>query len=66
MNDNIREQLLLLPEYFQGHLLLTLIALSIGIVISIPLGVWAAQSAVVKRPLLIVVSIIQTLSLIHI
>ena len=60
MNDNIREQLLLLPEYFQGHLLLTLIALSIGIVISIPLGVWAAQSAVVKRPLLIVVSIIQT------
>ena len=60
MNDNLREQLLILPEYFQGHLTLTLIALSLGIVISIPLGVWAAQSAAVKRPLLTVVSIIQT------
>ena len=60
MNDNLREQLLLLPEYFQGHLVLTLVALAIGIAISIPLGIWASQSQVVKRPLLIVVSIIQT------
>ncbi len=60
MNDNLREQLLLLPEYFQGHLVLTLVALALGIAISIPLGVWASQSQVVKRPLLIVVSIIQT------
>jgi hypothetical protein len=37
MNENLKEQLILLPEYFQGHLLLTLIALSLGIVISIPL-----------------------------
>lgn len=60
MNDNLREQLLLLPEYFQGHLLLTLAALSVGIAISVPLGIWAAQSPRVKRPLLITVSIIQT------
>ncbi|NKB34960.1 MAG: ABC transporter permease subunit [Pseudomonadales bacterium] len=60
MNENLREQLVLLPEYFQGHLVLTLIALSLGIVISIPLGVWAAQSAVVRRPLLTTVSVIQT------
>ena len=60
MNENLSEQLAVLPEYFQGHLTLTLIALSIGIVISIPLGVWAAQSAAVKRPLLTTVSIIQT------
>jgi len=53
MNDNLREQLLLLPEYFQGHLVLTLVALALGIAISIPLGVWASQSQVVKRPLLI-------------
>ncbi|PCJ17291.1 MAG: ABC transporter permease [SAR86 cluster bacterium] len=60
MSDNLREQLLLLPVYFQGHLLLTLAALSVGICISVPLGVWASQSPRVKRPLLITVSIIQT------
>ena len=60
MSDNLREQLLLLPEYFQGHLVLTLVALAIGIAISIPLGIWASQSQVVKRPLLTTVSIIQT------
>lgn len=60
MNENLREQWLLLPEYFQGHLLQTLIALSLGIIISIPLGIWAVQSISVKRPLLIIVSIIQT------
>lgn len=60
MNENLREQLLLLPDYFQGHLILTLIALSLGIIISIPLGIWAAQSPTVKRPLLLLVSVIQT------
>lgn len=60
MSENLREQLALLPQYFQGHLVLTLIALSLGIVVSIPLGIWAAQSARVKRPLLTTVSIIQT------
>ena len=60
MSENLREQLLLLPAYFQGHLVLTLIAMSLGIAVSIPLGIWAAQSAAVKRPLLTIVSIIQT------
>ena len=60
MNGNLREQLLILPDYFQGHLLLTLISLSIGILISVPLGVWATQSPRVKRPLLAMISIIQT------
>ena len=60
MNDNLREQLLLLPEYFQGHLVLTLVALALGIAISIPLGIWASQSQAVKRPLLTTVSVIQT------
>ena len=31
-----------------------------GFAISIPLGIWASQSQVVKRPLLTTVSIIQT------
>ena len=60
MNGNLREQLLILPDYFQGHLLLTLISLSIGILISVPLGVWATQSPRDKRPLLATISIIQT------
>lgn len=60
MSENLREQLILLPAYFQGHLLLTLAAITMGILISVPLGVWAEQSARVKRPLLAVVSIIQT------
>ena len=60
MNGNLREQLLILPDYFQGHLLLTLISLSIGILISVPLGVWATQSPRIKRPLLATISIIQT------
>jgi len=60
MNNNLQEQLLLLPEYFQGHLLLTLSALTAGIVISIPLGICASQSPRIKPPLMLVVSIIQT------
>ncbi len=60
MSENLREQLLLLPAYFQGHLLLTLAAISMGVLISVPLGVWAEQSARVKRPLLAIVSIVQT------
>ncbi len=60
MSENLREQLILLPAYFQGHLLLTLAAITMGILISVPMGVWAEQSPRVKRPLLAVVSIIQT------
>ncbi|MEX0963968.1 MAG: ABC transporter permease/substrate-binding protein [Pseudohongiellaceae bacterium] len=60
MSENLSEQLLLLPAYFQGHLLLTLAAITVGVMISVPLGVWAEQSVRVKRPLLTIVSIIQT------
>ena len=60
MNQNLKEQLVILPDYFQGHLTLTLIALSLGILLSIPLGIWAAQAQSVKRPLLAGISIIQT------
>ena len=60
MTGNLAEQLALLPEYFRGHLTLTFLSLVIGIAISLPLGVWAAQAPRIKRPLLILVSIIQT------
>ena len=61
MNTNLQEQLLLLPTYFQGHLVLTLAALGLGIIISIPIGIWAAQSNYAKQPLLTIVGIIQTI-----
>lgn len=61
ISDNLREQLLLLPEYLEGHLLLTLIALSLGIAVSVPLGILANQQPALKRPLLISVSILQTI-----
>jgi osmoprotectant transport system permease protein len=61
MNENLIEQLILLPEYFQGHLILTLSAMAVGTVISVPLGIWAAQSSRVRTPLLTTVSIIQTI-----
>jgi osmoprotectant transport system permease protein len=61
MNDNLTEQLLLLPEYFQGHLVLVISAMLAGILISVPLGVWAAQSKRIKAPLLTTVSVIQTI-----
>ncbi len=61
IGGNLREQLLLLPEYLEGHLLLTLTALSLGIAVSVPLGVLANQRRILKRPLLLVVSIMQTI-----
>lgn len=60
MNENLREQLILLPEYFRGHLLLTVAAMCMSVAVSIPMGVWAAESPRMKRPLLMVISIIQT------
>jgi len=61
MSENLREQLLLLPAYFQGHLVLTVSALVVGVLVSVPLGVLAQQSARLRTPLLTTVSIIQTI-----
>ncbi|MCY4269341.1 MAG: ABC transporter permease/substrate-binding protein [Gammaproteobacteria bacterium] len=61
MSDNLREQLLLLPEYLEGHLLLTLTALGLGIAVSVPLGILANQRPALKPPLLVFVSVLQTI-----
>jgi osmoprotectant transport system permease protein len=61
MSENLREQLLLLPGYFQGHLILTISAMLAGILVSVPLGILAQQSIRVRTPLLATVSIIQTI-----
>lgn len=60
MSDNLYEQLILMPEYFRGHLLLTVAAMVASAAISLPLGIWASQSPGVKKPLLATVSVIQT------
>lgn len=54
------EQLALLPGYLTAHLQLTLAALAIGIGASLPLGIIAARSPRIERPLLAVASVIQT------
>ena len=60
MNPVLREQLLLLPEYLQGHLALTFAALGAGIAVSVPLGIIASRSPRIRHPLLATVSLIQT------
>ena len=60
MNPVLREQLLVLPEYLQGHLALTFAALGAGIAVSVPLGIIASRSPRIRHPLLATVSLIQT------
>ena len=60
MNPVLREQLLLLPDYLQGHLALTFAALGAGIAVSVPLGIVASRSPRIRHPLLAAVSLIQT------
>ncbi|MCA9507437.1 MAG: ABC transporter permease/substrate-binding protein [Myxococcales bacterium] len=55
------EQLRLLPEYLSAHLNLTLTSLSLGILISVPLGILAARFKPVERIALGIAQIIQTI-----
>jgi osmoprotectant transport system permease protein len=57
----VTEQLALLPAYLTGHLQLTLLALSAGLAISIPLGIVAARVSWLERSVLAVASVIQTI-----
>ncbi len=61
ISQAIAEQLRLLPEYLGSHLLLTLIALSAGIVICIPLGLLVTCIRPLQWPTLAVASIFQTI-----
>lgn len=53
-------QLALLPSYLTGHLQLALAALGLAIAISVPLGIAAARSPRLERPLLGAAALIQT------
>ena len=61
MSDALREQLQYLPDYLGRHLILTIVAIAIGIAISLPLGLTAIRVPRLRGPLLTVASIIQTI-----
>lgn len=54
------ELLALLPSYLTAHLQLALAALGLAIAISVPLGIVAARSPRLERPLLGIAALIQT------
>ena len=55
------ELIALLPSYATAHLHLALAALGLAIAISVPLGIVAARSPRLERPLLGVAALIQTI-----
>jgi osmoprotectant transport system permease protein len=57
----VREQLLLLPGYLTAHLQLTLVALGIGLALSVPLGVWVTRRRRFEFAVLGMASVIQTI-----
>lgn len=57
----MREQLALLPGYLTGHLQLTLVALLLGTLFSVPLGIWITRRKSLEPGVLGVASLIQTL-----
>jgi osmoprotectant transport system permease protein len=62
MSDpRIAEALARLPEYLGNHVLLSLSALALGIAISLPLGILAANNPKLRWPLLAVASLVQTI-----
>jgi osmoprotectant transport system permease protein len=56
----VKEQLALLPGYLAAHLALTLAALSLGVAVSVPLGVLVARRRRLEGPVLGAASVIQT------
>jgi osmoprotectant transport system permease protein len=59
--NNIAERFADLPDLLSGHMLLSISALALGSLISIPLGVLAARSPRVRGPVLGVASVAQTI-----
>ena len=55
------EQLALLPEYLTAHLQLTLVALLLGITISVPLGMFVTRLGWIQHPIMGCASVIQTI-----
>ncbi|HEY5048200.1 MAG TPA: ABC transporter permease/substrate-binding protein [Rhizomicrobium sp.] len=50
-----------LPEYLGWHVLLSLSAILLGVIISLPLAIFSARSAILRMPALAIAGIIQTI-----
>jgi len=61
VSAEFQEQLAQLPGFLAGHLLLTVTALSVGILVSLPLGVAAARSERLAKIVLGVAGVFQTI-----
>lgn len=61
MSQNVIERFSELPGYLSGHLLLSISALLVGLLIALPLGVLASRSARARGPVLTVASLVQTI-----
>jgi osmoprotectant transport system permease protein len=61
MSEALRSQLALLPDYLGNHLLLTVSALAIGLLLSLPLGIFVAGRKSLQGPVLAIAGVIQTI-----
>jgi len=61
MSEALVSQLALLPEYLARHLLLSLSALGIGVLVSVPLAFWVLRVQRLRAPVLMVASAVQTI-----
>ncbi len=57
----MKDQLALLPEYLTAHLQLSLVALLLGTLVSVPTGIWIARRKRTEQVVLGVASVIQTI-----
>ena len=60
MTGNLADRFAELPQLLAGHLLLSVSALVIGIVISVPLGIAATRHSRLRGPVLTLAGLIQT------
>jgi len=61
MDERVAAAWAVLPSYLSQHMLLSLCALGLGFTVSLPLGVAASRSAVVRWPSLLAASLVQTI-----
>lgn len=61
MTEALAQQLSLLPDYLSRHLMLSVLALAIGIALSLPLALFVTRVRALCSPVLMVASAIQTI-----
>ena len=61
MSENFQQQLDMLPDYFGQHVKITVVALAIGIGISLPLAVWLTRRKAARWFTLTAAGVIQTI-----